>query len=64
MVAITPGLGFQVIQDDPQTRARTGGFQVLSLGVGFKNTLAMEATAQHDDVIADGKQRFAHTENR
>lgn len=139
MGAIAPGLGFQVIHDDPQTRARTGvittphgdihtpafipvgtkasvkavlpeamaalgaqailanayhlylqpgadivdeagglgrfmnwpgptytdsgGFQVLSLGVGFKKTLAMEVTAQHDDVIADGKQRLAHVDD-
>ena len=36
----------------------SGGFQVLSLGVGFKKVIAMdENTFQADDVIADDKQR-------
>ncbi|MBM3690849.1 MAG: tRNA guanosine(34) transglycosylase Tgt [Actinobacteria bacterium] len=38
----------------------SGGFQVLSLGVGFKKVLAMDAdTVQSDDVIADNKDRLA-----
>jgi queuine tRNA-ribosyltransferase len=38
----------------------SGGFQVLSLGVGFKKVLAMDAdTVQADDVIADNKDRLA-----
>mgnify|MGYP006273340865 CR=1 FL=1 len=38
----------------------SGGFQVLSLGVGFKKVLAMETvTVQSDDVIAEGKDRLA-----
>ncbi len=42
----------------------SGGFQVLSLGVGFKKVLAMESvTVQSDDVIADGKDRLAHVDD-
>ncbi|MEV0249991.1 tRNA guanosine(34) transglycosylase Tgt [Nocardia sp. NPDC050712] len=38
----------------------SGGFQVMSLGVGFKKVLAMEAVGvQNDDVIAKGKERLA-----
>ncbi|MBY8856003.1 tRNA guanosine(34) transglycosylase Tgt [Nocardia sp. CA2R105] len=38
----------------------SGGFQVMSLGVGFKKVLAMEAVGvQSDDVIAKGKERLA-----
>lgn len=34
----------------------SGGFQVLSLGAGFKKTLAMDVTGmKSDDVIAEGK---------
>jgi len=39
----------------------SGGFQVMSLGVGFKKVLAMDATGlADDDVIAAGKSRLAH----
>ncbi len=38
----------------------SGGFQVMSLGVGFKKVLAMDATGvTNDDVIAAGKERLA-----
>lgn len=38
----------------------SGGFQVLSLGAGFKKTLAMAVEGHSsDDVIAEGKQRLA-----
>lgn len=38
----------------------SGGFQVLSLGAGFKKTLAMDpARVTSDDVIAPGKERLA-----
>ncbi|WP_297739706.1 tRNA guanosine(34) transglycosylase Tgt [uncultured Tessaracoccus sp.] len=41
----------------------SGGFQVMSLGAGFKKVLAMDTTGlQNDDVIADGKQRRAHVD--
>ncbi len=41
----------------------SGGFQVMSLGVGFKKMLSM--TTEHvrsDDVIAAGKTRMAHVD--
>jgi len=42
----------------------SGGFQVLSLGVGFKKILAMDAkTVRSDDVIAAGKDRLAHVDD-
>ncbi|MGX1811617.1 tRNA guanosine(34) transglycosylase Tgt [Nocardia sp. NPDC055321] len=42
----------------------SGGFQVMSLGVGFKKVLAMESVGvQNDDVIAAGKERLAHVDD-
>ena len=42
----------------------SGGFQVMSLGVGFKKVIAMDAeTYQADDVIADKKERLAHVDD-
>ncbi len=42
----------------------SGGFQVLSLGVGFKKVIAMdEINFQADDVIADDKERLAHVDD-
>jgi queuine tRNA-ribosyltransferase len=42
----------------------SGGFQVMSLGVGFKKVLAMDATGlADDDVIAAGKERLAHVDD-
>ena len=42
----------------------SGGFQVMSLGVGFKKVLAMDATGlADDDVIAAGKTRLAHVDD-
>lgn len=42
----------------------SGGFQVLSLGVGFKKVLAMDAnTFRADDVIAENKERLAHVDD-
>ena len=42
----------------------SGGFQVMSLGVGFKKVLAMDATTvRSDDVIAVGKERLAHVDD-
>lgn len=42
----------------------SGGFQVLSLGAGFKKTLSMDSHAlQADDVIAPGKERLAHVDD-
>ncbi|CAB4344746.1 unannotated protein [freshwater metagenome] len=42
----------------------SGGFQVLSLGVGFKKVLAMDSTTfRSDDVIAKNKDRLAHVDD-
>ena len=42
----------------------SGGFQVMSLGAGFKKTLAMDARGvTSDDVIAPGKERLAHVDD-
>lgn len=42
----------------------SGGFQVLSLGAGFKKTLSMDSTGVNaDDVIAPGKQRLARVDD-
>jgi len=42
----------------------SGGFQVMSLGVGFKKVLAMDAAGlADDDVIAPGKSRLAHVDD-
>ncbi|MDP9167001.1 MAG: tRNA guanosine(34) transglycosylase Tgt [Actinomycetota bacterium] len=45
------------------TYTDSGGFQVLSLGVGFKKVLSMDVgRVQADDVIAEGKERLAHVD--
>ncbi|MEO6955888.1 MAG: tRNA guanosine(34) transglycosylase Tgt [Antricoccus sp.] len=42
----------------------SGGFQVMSLGVGFKKVLAMDARGvASDEVIAKGKERLAHVDD-
>ena len=42
----------------------SGGFQVMSLGVGFKKVLAMDTAGLADgDVIADGKSRLAEVDD-
>lgn len=49
---------------DGPTITDSGGFQVLSLGVGFKKILAMDAKGvTSDDVIAEGKDRLAHVDD-
>jgi queuine tRNA-ribosyltransferase len=41
----------------------SGGFQVMSLGAGFKKILAMNTDGLEDDeVIAEGKTRLAHVD--
>jgi queuine tRNA-ribosyltransferase len=53
------GLGAFMNWDGP-TFTDSGGFQVLSLGAGFKKTLAMDVEGKKsDDVIAKGKNRLA-----
>ena len=57
------GVGKFMNWDGP-TYTDSGGFQVLSLGVGFKKVIAMdETTFQADDVIADKKERLAHVDD-
>lgn len=42
----------------------SGGFQVLSLGVGYKKVIAMDSsTVQADDVMANDKDRLAHVDD-
>lgn len=42
----------------------SGGFQVLSLGVGFKKILAMDTAGRRsDDIVAPGKDRLAHVDD-
>ena len=42
----------------------SGGFQVLSLGAGFRKVLAMDTErVQADDIIADGKERLARVDD-
>ncbi|AFM19603.1 tRNA-guanine transglycosylase [Mycolicibacterium chubuense NBB4] len=42
----------------------SGGFQVMSLGVGFKKVLAMDTErVQADDIMASGKERLAHVDD-
>ena len=42
----------------------SGGFQVLSLGMGFKKVLSMDATTfRSDEVIAHNKDRLAHVDD-
>jgi queuine tRNA-ribosyltransferase len=46
------------------TFSDSGGFQVMSLGVGFKKVLAMNtAGLGDDDVIAEGRTRMAHVDD-
>lgn len=57
------GLGRFMHWDGP-TYTDSGGFQVMSLGVGFKKVLAMDAKGVvSDDVIAEGKERLAHVDD-
>ncbi|MBV9512797.1 MAG: tRNA guanosine(34) transglycosylase Tgt [Mycobacteriaceae bacterium] len=59
VVAAAGGLGAFMNWPGP-TFTDSGGFQVLSLGAGFRKVLAMDTTrVQADDVIAEGKERLA-----
>jgi queuine tRNA-ribosyltransferase len=48
---------------DGPTFTDSGGFQVLSLGAGFKKVLAMDSGQRDDDVIAEGKERLARVDD-
>jgi queuine tRNA-ribosyltransferase len=57
------GLGSFMNWSKP-TFTDSGGFQVLSLGVGFKKVLAMDTqTFRSDQVIAKNKERLAHVDD-
>lgn len=59
IVEAAGGLGAFMNWPGP-TFTDSGGFQVLSLGAGFKKVLAMDVKGlQSDDVIAPGKTRLA-----
>jgi len=59
LIAEARGLGEFMAWPGP-TFTDSGGFQVLSLGAGFKKTLSMDPDATTvDDVIAPGKDRLA-----
>lgn len=46
------------------TYTDSGGFQVMSLGAGFKKVISMEATGEpDDDRIAEGKERLSHVDD-
>lgn len=62
IVAAAGGLGAFMNWSGP-TFTDSGGFQVLSLGVGFKKVLAMDSAAASADVIAAGKDRLAHVDD-
>lgn len=59
IVAEAGGLGTFMNWPGP-TFTDSGGFQVLSLGAGFRKVLAMDTErVQADDIIAEGKERLA-----
>ncbi|OMC30294.1 tRNA-guanine(34) transglycosylase [Mycobacterium sp. GA-1841] len=63
IVAEAGGLGAFMNWPGP-TFTDSGGFQVMSLGVGFKKVLAMDTERlQADDIIAKGKERLAHVDD-
>jgi queuine tRNA-ribosyltransferase len=63
IVEAAGGLGAFMNWPGP-TFTDSGGFQVLSLGVGFKKVLAMDTSGRTvDDVVAEGKDRLAHVDD-
>lgn len=63
IVETAGGLGAFMNWPGP-TFTDSGGFQVLSLGAGFKKTLSMDQMGvTADDVIAPGKERLAHVDD-
>ena len=63
IVEAAGGLGAFMNWPGP-TFTDSGGFQVLSLGVGFKKVLAMDTEGRNfDDVVAAGKDRLAHVDD-
>ncbi|GFG53908.1 tRNA guanosine(34) transglycosylase Tgt [Mycolicibacterium agri] len=63
VIAEAGGLGAFMNWPGP-TFTDSGGFQVLSLGAGFRKVLAMDTErVQADDVIAKGKERLARVDD-
>ncbi len=63
IIDLAGGLGEFMSWPKP-TFTDSGGYQVLSLGAGFKKILSMDATTvRSDQVIADGKERLAHVDD-
>ena len=63
IVEAAGGLGTFMNWPGP-TFTDSGGFQVMSLGVGFKKVLAMDVVGLADDeVVADGRSRLAHVDD-
>ncbi|MFN8126853.1 MAG: tRNA guanosine(34) transglycosylase Tgt [Candidatus Nanopelagicales bacterium] len=62
IVAEAGGIGRFMNWPGP-TFTDSGGFQVMSLGVGFKKVLAMDPEVRSDDVIAAGRDRLAHVDD-
>ncbi|WP_163688566.1 tRNA guanosine(34) transglycosylase Tgt [Mycolicibacterium gadium] len=63
IVAAAGGLGEFMNWPGP-TFTDSGGFQVLSLGAGFRKVLAMDTErVQADDIIAEGKERLANVDD-
>jgi queuine tRNA-ribosyltransferase len=63
VIAAAGGLGRFMNWPGP-TFTDSGGFQVMSLGVGFKKVLAMNVDGlEDDDVIATGKTRLAQVDD-
>ena len=63
IVAEAGGLGAFMNWPGP-TFTDSGGFQVLSLGAGFRKVLAMDTErVQADDIIAEGKERLARVDD-
>jgi queuine tRNA-ribosyltransferase len=57
------GLGTFMNWSGP-TFTDSGGFQVLSLGAGFRKVLSMDANrVQSDEIIAEGKDRLARVDD-
>ncbi|WP_336661047.1 tRNA guanosine(34) transglycosylase Tgt [Leucobacter sp. USHLN153] len=62
LVDLAGGLGKFMNWDGP-TFTDSGGFQVMSLGVGFKKVISMSEQAYSDaEVIAKNKERLAHVD--
>lgn len=59
VVEAAGGLGRFMGWDGP-TFTDSGGFQVMSLGSGYRKTLSMDASTDAGDVIATDKDRLAH----